>query len=112
MDNKEYNDVLEEENIDNENMEEVITLTDEEGNEHKCVILEVLEYNYKNYAALVLADSLDDKSEESDTAELFIMQVDNDGEEEFLKAIDDNENYEEICKIMIERLSDDFEIQE
>ena len=92
-----------------------VTVTDEEGNDHQCVILDIIEYKDKNYVSLVPSEVLEDddsnENEEIDTANLFIMEVETDEDGEYLKNIEDKENYEEICKIMIDRLSEDFDIE-
>lgn len=101
---------LKNQNLDNQNSEEnIVVITDEEGNNHNCVILDLVEFKNKNYVSLVPADSLDDS--DSEIADLFIMEIESDGDSEYLKSIEDQENYEEICQMMIDRLSEDFDVE-
>lgn len=99
-------------NIDKD---DIVIVTDEDGNEHECIVLDIVEYKNKNYAALVAADYLDEMNDEPNNAtDLFIMEIENteDEKEEFFKLIDNDEDYEEICQLMIDRLSEDFDIEE
>lgn len=97
--------------------DDIILVTDEDGNQHECVILDIIEYKNKNYASLVPANILEDaedslsESEDIDTADLFIMQIESGKDGDILKSIENDSNYEEICQIMIDRLSDDFDIE-
>ncbi len=89
--------------------DELVIVTDEDGNKHECVILDLVEFKNKNYVSLVPADSLN--CSDADIADLFIMEIESDGKNEYLKSIEDQENYEEICQLMIDRLSEDFEVE-
>lgn len=95
--------------------DDIVTVTDVDGNNHECVILDIVTYNNKNFASLVPVEILEDSEigdeEELDTADFFIMKIESDKNGSFLKSIDEDEDYEEVCQIMMERLSDDFDIE-
>jgi uncharacterized protein YrzB (UPF0473 family) len=91
--------------------DDIVIVADEDGNEHECVIVDVLEYKGKNYASLVPCEFIGDDSDEGDTADLFVMEIEQQDGQEYLKSIADNDDYEEICKLMIDRLSDDFDVE-
>lgn len=97
------------ENLQDLEDDELVLITDEEGNQHECVILDLVEFKNKNYVSLVPANSL--HCPDTDIADLFIMEIESDGKNEYLKSIEDQKNYEEICQLMIERLSEDFDIE-
>lgn len=100
------------------NSDDIITITDDDGIEHDCIILDIIEYKNKNYAALIPADvagELNNENDESDentnSTDLFIMEVASDDDGEFLVSIEGKDDYEEICQLMIDHLSDDFDIE-
>lgn len=93
--------------------DEIIIVSDEEGNEHQCVIIDVVELNNKKYAALVPYEVLSDDEEDinGEIADLFIMEIEETDEGDVLKSILNDSCYEEVCKIIIDRLSEDFDIE-
>lgn len=99
----------------NINPDDIIIITDNDGNKHDCVILDIVEYKNKNYAALIPANIVDafdeEDTENTDATNLFIMEIETDDKGDFLKSIEDQDNYEEICQLMIDRLSDNFDIE-
>ncbi|MBP0979818.1 MAG: DUF1292 domain-containing protein [Oscillospiraceae bacterium] len=101
--------------LDNElENNDLILVTDEEGNQHECMIIDIVEYKNKNYASLVPANIFEDSEsneEEIDTADLFIMEIESTDEGDILKSIENDPYYEEICQMMIDRLSEDFDIE-
>lgn len=97
---------------DNEEYEaDLITLVDEDGKEHEFEIVDDLEQNGNHYVALVAA--YDDPEEElQDDGELVILKSVMDGDEEFLEAIEDEAEFDEIAAIFMERLQDSFDFTE
>ena len=83
---------------------EIFTLTDEEGNEHEFELMDVMEENGTVYYALVPYTEDPDAMIEEDT-ELVILKVGEENGEEFLATIDNDEEYERIGNIFIERIS-------
>lgn len=93
--------------------DEIIIISDEEGNEHQCVIIDVVELNDKKYAALVPYEVLSDDEENIDgeIADLFIMEIEETSEGDVLKSILNDSCYEEVCNVIINRLSEEFDIE-
>ncbi len=91
---------------------DIYTLIDEEGNEQAFELLDVLETEEgERYFALIPyfespEDSLDD---DGDMVILKSQMVDG---EEMMASIDDDDEYERIGNLFLERLSDMFEEQE
>ncbi len=83
---------------------EIFTLTDEEGVEHEFELMDVMEENGTVYYALI--PYLEDPEEmlEEDT-ELVVLKVGEENGEEFLATIDNDEEYERIGALFIERIS-------
>ena len=68
---------------------DVVTFTDEEGNEFELDVIEYFEYEGQEYAVLMDLGE-DDADEGEDTAEVYIMKIVVDGDtEEFLPADED-----------------------
>ena len=82
-----------------------ITLTDEDGNEIELEHLDTVEYNGQTYMAFLPAEmSLED------AYELFILKVElEDGGEEVLVSLDDEDEEAEMFQIFSERLEETFE---
>ena len=87
-------------------MDQIFTLTDEEGNESQFELIGNLDINGNTYVALVPVDS---NSEEEEYVILTVEEDENG--EEFLEPIEDDDEYESIAEIFMERLEDlyDFE---
>lgn len=83
---------------------EIFTLTDEEGNEHEFELMDVMEENGTVYYALVPYTEDPEAMIEEDT-ELVILKVGEENGEEFLATIDNDEEYERIGSIFIDRIS-------
>lgn len=89
----------------------VITLVDEEGVEHEFEIADMLEENGSQYLALIpVLEEAEDIL--SDPGELVILKVVAEGVEEFLEAIEDEEEFNKISAAFMERLDDDYDFIE
>ncbi len=102
--------------MDNEElMRDIVTLVDEEGNEHEFEIIDSLVHNETEYLAL---QPTFDTPEESldDSGELVLLKVVDDTDEEnfIMEAIEDDEEFETISKMFMERLEEiyDFDGEE
>ncbi len=97
--------------MENEYGPDLITLVDDEGQEHEFEIVDTMEWNDEQYIALVA--SYDDPDEQlQDDGELVILKSVLDGDEEFLEAIEDEAEFDEVAAIFMERLQDDFDFTE
>lgn len=92
---------------------EFISVSDESGNEY---VFEILDRIYtddgKEYVAVVPTDDGDD-DESEENVELIVLEstVDEEGDS-FLSQIEDNDVYEAIEELFIERLSEFYDIEE
>ena len=87
---------------------DLITLVDDEGHEHEVEIVDTLELGEQHYVALV-ADCGEEDCDCEDDGELVILKSVMEGEEEFLEAIEDEAEFDQVAAIFMERLSDSFE---
>jgi putative Holliday junction resolvase len=106
---KEVTRVAEDKDWNNEPLddedEEIITLTDEEGNEHEFVVVDVIEVEQKEYAILLPIDS-----EEDEEAEAVILRLEKDAEgDDILVDIDSEQEWEQVAQAYEELLDEDTE---
>ncbi len=88
---------------------ELISVVDDNGTEHLFEELDRIELdNNKRYVALLPAIENDD---EEDSEELIILRVFENGQETYLEPIEDDEEFNEISQIFVERLSEIFNFE-
>ena len=87
---------------------EIFTLTDEDGNEQEFELMDIMEENGTVYYALVPYTEDPDAMIEEDT-ELVVLKVGEENGDEFLATIDNDEEYERIGQIFIQRISEMLE---
>lgn len=88
---------------------EIFTLTDEDGNEHEFELMDVMEVDDSVYYALVPYTEDPDAMLEEDT-ELVVLKggKDDDGTD-FLATIEDDDEYDRIGHMFIDRISEMLE---
>lgn len=92
--------------------EDILTLMDEEGEEHQFEIVDALELGDDRYMALV---PVFDDAEEllEDDGELVVLRVvPGEGGEDFLEPIEDEKEFDKVAAMFMERLEDEFEFTE
>ncbi len=90
---------------------DLITLSDDEGNEYTFEVLDAIEDDENRYLAL-LPIYEDPQKILEDSGELVIVKVIEENGEEFFSEIEDDEEYEMVADAFIDRLQDAFEINE
>ena len=102
---KQNNNIPENEDYGND----IVTLVDENGNENEFEIVDSLVTENNEYFALIPTETAENI--DSDDGELLILKVVEEDGAEFLEPIEDDEVYESIAEIFMERLEDlyDFE---
>jgi uncharacterized protein YrzB (UPF0473 family) len=95
----------------NEFTADLYTLVDEEGEEVRFELVDVMDYEDARYYAMTpyIEDEAD--SLEGD-AEIIILRSDMDGEEEVLVTLDDDELYDRIGNLFLERINADLDDEE
>lgn len=92
---------------------DLITLTDEDGVEHEFELIDTLEHGDDTYVALIATP--EDPNEYLNTdGDLVIMKIVAEDDEEILELIEDDDEFEEISDIFMNRLSDlyDFDVED
>lgn len=86
--------------------DDFISITDEDGNEYELEVLAELEHNGSRYLALVPAGSDDDAEEDLEVS--ILKSVEENGEE-FLEAIEDDAELEEVYSALMDLIYEDEE---
>lgn len=95
-------------NDEMENLEDgLVTLLDDEGNEHDFEHLDTFEYNGEAYVVLVPATD----DEEADEVLIFKLGTDED-DNEVLLAIEDEEELDEVFEEFKSRMQEEFDFEE
>ncbi len=89
---------------------DIVSIIDEDGNEHTFEELDRIETDNGKYVALLpLSDDIDN---DEDCGELIILKVIEDNGETFLEPIEDDNEFNEIGEIFEERLNEMFDFEE
>jgi len=85
--------------------ENIIEITDDEGNEIKCELYDIIEFEGKQYALLVEADS------DEEDPEVVLMRYVEEGEDVFFETIDDDDEFDRVEEYVesLEPVEDDDE---
>jgi len=86
---------------------DILTLVDEEGNEHEFEVADTMEIGDQQYMALIPVLSSEEALD--DAGELLVLKVVEDAGEEFLEPIDDEEEFSRIADAFMARLEDTFD---
>lgn len=89
----------------------LVSVLDEEGNQHQFEILDAIETDDGRYVALLPIYTEAEAAIEDD-GELVILEVVNDNGDDLLVPIDDDEVFEDIANAFQERLEEYYEINE
>ncbi len=96
--------------MDNKFGADIITLTDEDGNEYEFEHIDTIELNKKMYLAFTEADAADD---DENVSEIIILRLDKDENgEECLSTVDDEAELEAAYEAFMEESFDDEDEEE
>ncbi len=102
-DNKDVNETPDEFQPD------ILLLEDEEGNQHAFEVLDETDIDGAVYFALVPTDEDPAKALEQD-AEMIIMRVDNEDEQDVLNVVQDMDELKKVADVFVKRLEDAYDI--
>ena len=88
--------------IDEEN---IIEMTDEEGNVVKCELYDIVEFEGRQYALMIEADTDDDEPE------VVLMRYSEEGDDVYFETIDDDDEFDRVQQY-IESLEEEFDVEE
>lgn len=90
---------------------DLYTLVDEEGVEQTFELLDVMELDGERYFALIpYYDDPDELVE--DDGDLIVLKSQMDGDEELMVSIDDEEEYQRVGNLFLEKLSEMFDYED
>ena len=100
--------------MDQEMEKDLISLLDEEGHEHQFEIVDAVELEDQEYLALVpvFDDPFDSLEDSGQLVILRISEEEDDSGEQFLEAIEDEDEYNRVAQLFMERLSDEFDFED
>ena len=92
------------ENVNNEELDNIIILNDEEGNEVEFEFLDLIEYEGEEYVVLLPVE------ESEDAGEVVILKLEDteSEDEESYVSVDDEEVLNKVFEIFKEKFKDDF----
>lgn len=96
------NEIYEGEDLDN-----LVILNDEEGNEVKFEFLDLIELNDEEY--VVLLPIADEEEQEGEVVILKVEDTDEDSDEESFISVDDEDVLNRVFEIFKEKFKDDFD---
>ena len=90
---------------------DLITLSDDEGNDFTFEVLDAIEDEGGRYIAMIPVYD-DPQDEVDDAGNLVIMKVVEEEGEEFFEEIQDEADFDRVADIFVNRLQDAFEFEE
>lgn len=97
-----------EENFEGEELDNIVILNDEEGNEVKFEFLDLVELDEEEYVVL-LPVTAEGEEEEGEVVILKVEDTDDDADEESYVSIEDEEILNKVFEIFKEKFKDDFD---
>ncbi len=88
-----------------EELDNIIEITDDDGTVIKCELYDIIEFENKQYALLVEADS------DEEEPEVVLMRYTEEGEESYFETIDDDDEFERVSEY-IESLETEDDTEE
>ena len=88
-----------------EERDDILTLTEEEGNEVNFEIVDALEHDGKTYVLLTPAEA-----GEEDEVEVILLRVEDDGDEDILITVDDEEEFNTVAALFDEK-AEEYDLQ-
>ena len=99
-------------NVPEEEIDNIVVLNDEDGNEVEFEFLDLIEYDGEEY--VVLLPTLDEENEEDDAGEVVILKLEdteNENEESYV-SVEDEEILDNVFEIFKQKFKDDFNFVE
>ena len=96
------------ENYEGEDLDNVVILNDEEGNEVRFEFLDLVELEDEEYVVL-LPIAEEGEEEEGEVVILKVEDTDEESDEESYVSVDDDETLNRVFEIFKEKFKDDFD---
>ncbi len=92
-----------------EDLDNIIVLNDEDGNEVKFEFLDLVEMDDEEYVVLLPAIDEENNEGEGEVVILKVEDTDEDSEEESYVGVEDEETLNKVFEIFKEKFKDDFD---
>ena len=96
------------ENYEGEDLDNIVILNDEDGNEVRFEFLDLVELDDEEYVVL-LPVAEEGEEEEGEVVILKVEDVDEESDEESYVSVDDDETLNKVFEIFKEKFKDDFD---
>lgn len=97
-----------EENFEGEELDNIVILNDEDGNEVKFEFLDLIDFEDEEYIVLLPVNEEGDE-EEGEVVILKVEDTDEEADEESYVSVDDEDTLNKVFEIFKERFKDDFD---
>jgi len=97
-----------EENFEGEELDNIVILNDEDGNEIKFEFLDLIELDEEEYVVL-LPVTEEGEEDEGEVVILKVEDTEDDSDEESYVSIEDEETLNKVFEIFKEKFKDDFD---
>ena len=97
------------ENFGGEDLDNIVILKDEDGNEVRFEFLDLIELNNEEYVVLLPVVEEGEEEEEGEIVILKVEDTDEDSDEESYVSVEDEDVLNEVFEIFKERFKDDFD---
>ena len=89
--------------------ENVLTLTDEEGNDVDFEVLDIVPYKEHEYVVML---PVDDESDSPEAVILELLEAEEDNEEDMLQGVEDEEILNAVFNLFMEKNADEFQFEQ
>ena len=97
------------ENFGGEDLDNIVILNDEDGNEVRFEFLDLIELNNEEYVVLLPVVEEGEEEEEGEVVILKVEDTDEDSDEASYVSVEDEDVLNEVFEIFKERFKDDFD---
>ena len=97
-----------EENFEGEELDNIVILNDEDGNEVKFEFLDLIDFEDEEYIVLLPVNE-EGEEEEGEVVILRVEDTDEEADEESYVSVDDEDTLNKVFEIFKERFKDDFD---
>lgn len=76
----------------------IVSLTGDEGNEIKCEVFDIIEFENKTYALLIPQDEIEEDDEPQE--KLIVLEYVEEGDDCYFQNIEDDEEFDRVCEFV------------
>lgn len=76
----------------------IVSLTGDDGNEIKCEVFDIIEFENKTYALLIPQDEIGEDEESQE--KLIVLEYVEEGDDCYFQNIEDDEEFDRVCEFV------------